>query len=132
MSEFKDKVVVETFTQLRKDFQKGDYTSLLAILVKTPVEILADFLNKEKSDNYPPKEEILVKFEGIDRFNRPIFKSLKTKSRYGSVDVLFNYDSTEKDVLRKVSEKDLLYFGNSFGCEPMGDSVENLIIMRNL
>lgn len=82
--------------------------------------------------NYPPKKEILIKFEGIDRFNRPIFKSLDTKSRYGSVDMLFNYNATEEEVLERISEKDLLWFGNSFGCEPMGDPCENLKIMRNL
>ena len=64
-------------------------------------------------------KEILIKFEGIDFWNRPIFKSLETKSRYGSVEILCDYNETEKKVLEKVNEDDLLYFGNSFGCEPM-------------
>ncbi len=71
-----------------------------------------------------------IKFEGIDRWNRPIFKSLETKSRYGSVDHLFNDDSTEDDVLAIITEKDLLFFGNNFGCEPMGDPTKNLKIVR--
>jgi len=76
-------------------------------------------------------KEILIKFEGIDYWNRPIFKSLETKSRYGSVDILFDYDETEKEVLKKVNEDDLLWFGNSFGCEPMGNQCKNLKIVRS-
>ena len=40
-----------------------------------------------------------VKFEGIDDFNRPIFKGIDSNQRFGSVDFLFGYESTEKEVL---------------------------------
>ena len=73
---------------------------------------------------------IEIKFEGLDFFGRPIFKSLKTESRYGSTDILFNDYVTEQEVLKKITEKDLCYFGNSFGCEPMGDFITNIKIKR--
>ncbi len=66
-----------------------------------------------------------VKFEGIDSFNRPIFKDVTSSNRFGSVDILFDYGATKEEVLKKVIEKDLLYFGNSFDCEPMGDPCIN-------
>ncbi len=65
-------------------------------------------------------KKITVKFEGIDSFNRPIFKGTNTKERFGSLDKLFDYDATEKTVLNEVDEIDLYYFGNFFGCEPIG------------
>ena len=61
-----------------------------------------------------------IKFVGIDSWNRPIFKNIKCESFYGSTDILFNYGDTEEKVLEKVSEKDITWFGNKFGCEPMG------------
>ena len=74
----------------------------------------------------------LVKFRGIDRFNRPCFKRVgdtkipEGKERapsyfYGCTHILFNRDAEEAEVLEKVSEKDLVFFGNTFGCEPDGD-----------
>ena len=37
-----------------------------------------------------------VRFEGIDDFNRPVFKSLDNRNRYGSTDELFSHDAKEK------------------------------------
>lgn len=72
-----------------------------------------------------------VKYVGIDSFNRPIFKSLEKKAFYGSTNKLFSYGATEQEVLEKVDENDLCYFGNSFGCEPWGTPAENLSIVRS-
>lgn len=67
-----------------------------------------------------------VEFEGIDSWNRPVFKAVnKTGTRwyrYGAVDVLFDKGATENEVLAKVTTADLTYFGFTFGCEPMGES----------
>jgi hypothetical protein len=74
-----------------------------------------------------------VKFYGIDRFNRPVFKSLdggKGKF-YGDVHNLFSYDATESEVLEKVTVDDLCYFGSRFDCEPYGTMVNNLEIIRS-
>jgi len=69
---------------------------------------------------------MLVKFCGIDSWNRPIFKG-ENGLYYGSVDILFSYESTEKEVLEKVTEEWLVYFGRKFGCEPMGTRPQRLL-----
>ena len=69
----------------------------------------------------------LIRFKGIDNWNRPIFKSLKYRNYFGSTDKLFGYSATEEEVLEQITEKDLTFFGNSFGCEPMGTPVEGTI-----
>jgi len=62
-----------------------------------------------------------VRFEGIDDFNRPVFKALDNRNRYGSTDELFSHDAKEKYVLRCMGEiKTLTYFGKRFNCEPNG------------
>lgn len=74
-----------------------------------------------------------VKFYGIDRFNRPVFKSTNTgKSKfYGDVHNLFSYEATEAEVLAKVTADDLCYFGSRFDCEPYGTPVDNLQIVKS-
>ena len=70
-----------------------------------------------------------IKFRGIDSWNRPVFKSLERKNFYGSVNKLFDMDATKEEVLKKVSEFDLCFFGNFFGCEPMGTPAEHIEIV---
>lgn len=72
-----------------------------------------------------------IQFYGIDRFNRPVFKSLdEGKSKYyGDVHNLFSYDAIEAEVLAKVTVDDLCYFGSRFDCEPYGTPVSNLEIV---
>ena len=72
-----------------------------------------------------------IKFECIDYFNRPVFKSVKNRNRFGSVDKLFSHGDTEADVLREVTEADLCFFGTSRNCEPMGTSAGNVEIITN-
>lgn len=72
-----------------------------------------------------------VMFVGIDSWNRPVFKSLdKQKHFYGSVHTLFDYEAKEEEVLAKITEDDLCYFGSRFDCEPYGSAVDNLVIER--
>lgn len=74
-----------------------------------------------------------IKFFGIDRFNRPVFKSLdKNRTFYGSVHKLFSYGDTEEEVLKQITEDDLCYFGSQFDCEPYGTPVDNLKIVRSI
>ena len=62
-----------------------------------------------------------VKFEGIDDWGRPVFKSLENKERYGLTDQLFSHGAKEEYVLRFLGEtKTLTYFGARFNCEPNG------------
>lgn len=70
-----------------------------------------------------------IQFEGIDSFNRPVFKSLCLRNRFGSVDKLFSLSATEQEVLKTVAETDLCFFGTSFGCEPMGTSADGIKIV---
>lgn len=73
-----------------------------------------------------------VQFYGIDRFNRPVFKSLdKQRHFYGDVHNLFSYEATEAEVLAKVTADDLCYFGSRFDCEPYGTPGDNLQIVRS-
>lgn len=74
--------------------------------------------------------KIIVEFEGIDDFNRPVFKPTYSNERFGSTDILFPYFATEHQVLEKVTEDDLCYFGNTFGCEPYGSAATNIEIKR--
>lgn len=70
-----------------------------------------------------------VWFVGIDGCNRPIFKD-KYGSCFGSLDKLFSHFAPENLILSEVIENDLTYFGNKFGCEPMGTEVEGLLIVK--
>lgn len=65
-------------------------------------------------------KNIIVKFEGIDSNNRPIFKDVNSCLRYGNTEELFPHWTDEKTVLKKVESESLSYFGDTFGCEPMG------------
>lgn len=89
---------------------------------------------KEATNNFKQNHlkdlPVQIKYEGVDSWNRPIFKSVRTKSRYGSTDILCDFADAEIDVLAKVKVEDLCYFGNSFGCEPMGDPAPNLEIVK--
>jgi len=76
-----------------------------------------------------------VIFEGIDSWNRPIFKDVsvtdgrKSCSRYSAVDILFDRDATAKEVLQQVGNDDLTYHGESFECEPWGSSCNVEIVV---
>ncbi len=75
---------------------------------------------------------IEIKFETIDRWNRPVFRNIKSKSRYGSLDKLFPFDESEDEVLKHVKAEDLCFFGNSYDCEPNGNKpIEPIKILRN-
>lgn len=72
-----------------------------------------------------------IKFVGIDYWNRPVFKSLDKRMQfYGSVHKLFPAGATETEVLEKVTEKDLCFFGNKFNCEPWGTPTGELKIIK--
>jgi hypothetical protein len=74
--------------------------------------------NKGKNDT-----TVKLKFRGIDSFNRPVFYS-KTHGFFGSTEVLFGASASESEVLEKISEKDLVWFGYSFDCEPLGTRIK--------
>jgi hypothetical protein len=70
-------------------------------------------------------EQVRLTFVGVDDWNRPVWKAPDHKAYYGSVNELFNWEATEDEVLKKVDTYGLCYFGDHFGCEPMGSSVSD-------
>ena len=71
---------------------------------------------------------IAVKFFGIDDWNRPVFKS--EYEFYGALNKLFDGQATEKEVLEKVTDEDLVWFGSEFNCEPIGQHAPWVKIIR--
>ncbi len=72
-----------------------------------------------------------ITFVGIDSWNRPIFRSIDfPRNFFGATDILFSFEADEAEVLSKISVKDLTYFGNKFGCEPMGTAASGLVIIK--
>ena len=69
--------------------------------------------------------ESFIKFEGVDSWNRPVFKDEQSNCRYGCLDKLFNEEATAQQVQEIVTVWDLVYFGNTFDCEPMGDPISS-------
>jgi len=67
--------------------------------------------------------QVRLIWAGVDNWNRPVWKAPDQKAYYGSVTELFNYDDDEATVLKKVDTFELCYFGDHFGCEPMGSSI---------
>ncbi|RLD59817.1 MAG: hypothetical protein DRI97_00010 [Bacteroidetes bacterium] len=68
-------------------------------------------------------EQVQLIFVGIDSWNRPVWKAPDQRAYFGSVNELFDYESTEEEVLKKVDTYGLCYMGDHFGCEPMGTDV---------
>jgi hypothetical protein len=62
---------------------------------------------------------IKVQFRGIDYMGRACFRS-KNGEYYGSTDIIFNQHDSEGYVRECVKAEDMVWLGNSFGCEPMG------------
>ena len=73
-------------------------------------------------------ETIDVQYENIDSWNRPIFREVGGSRRYGCGHILFPYQESESEVLKKVESKDLDYFGRHFDCEPEGTSCTVTIV----
>ena len=64
-----------------------------------------------------------LKFEGIDDWNRPVFKD-ENNNRFGNTDILFAWGTTGEEVLEKIDENMIYYFGSTFGCEPDGTKMK--------
>ena len=73
-----------------------------------------------------------VMFKGINRWDSPVFMNSNYKSRYGSLDILFKYGTSEEEVLERITADRLVFFGNCDDCDPMGtDPIEPLNIIRS-
>lgn len=98
-------------------------------------EVLVQSLLKNIETRKGPKVIVEIKFEGIDYWNRPIFKDTKSDIRYGDVNNLFSYHEVEENkdkwvqTLEKYKENPhfyLQYFGRTFDCEPNGGLPKNI------
>lgn len=76
---------------------------------------------------------IELKFRGVDRFDRPVYKDVNSSDHYGSVDCLFpdkrnfpNGTTQEINDFFRKNINELEYFGNHFGCEPNGGIPKNI------
>jgi hypothetical protein len=84
-----------------------------------------DKIKEQWAKDRKPEEKVKLKFMGIDNYNRPVWKDPKKRAYYGSVNRLFSYEAAEEEVLKEVDTFELCYFGNHFGCEPMGTELPN-------
>lgn len=80
--------------------------------------------------NSKGEKKIKLKFVGIDDFNRPVFKNIKSNSHYGSTNKLFDYSTNKTEIIDyfRSNINDLVYFGNKFNCEPDGSINKTLIL----
>lgn len=71
--------------------------------------------------------ELILKFKGIDEWNRPVFVD-ENKRFFGDTNHLFDYGTSKDDVLDFYKDMPLnsciCYFGQHFGCEPMGTKIK--------
>ena len=70
------------------------------------------------SDDKEELPVVDVEFEGIDSWNRPVFKSA-SGTRYGSTDMLYSFGEIDK-IREEMRGEHLQYFGRGFDCEPHG------------
>ena len=77
---------------------------------------------EKESKKMKTSKAVTVKFEGIDSFNRPVFKSIDGCRRYGSTDKLFSKDAKIEDIIKELTHEELVYFGERFDCEPLGSN----------
>lgn len=72
-------------------------------------------------------KELILKFKGIDDWNRPVFVDDNGRF-FGDTDNLFDYGASKNDVLDFYKDIPLnsciRYFGQHFGCEPMGTTIK--------
>ena len=75
-------------------------------------------------------KELKLQFKGIDDWNRPVF--VDDSGRYfGDTDHLFNYGTSKEEILDFYRDLPLneciRYFGQQFGCEPVGIKIKSEI-----
>ena len=72
----------------------------------------------------------LIKFKTIDAWNRPIFEVVNKNYYLSDVDNLFDFGTTEKEIIDfykdKILNKYLTYHGKKVDSEPNGGSMEHL------
>lgn len=123
----------------RVGLAKDDYKAIVSIgaggyLRKDRREAFEAMFERQANERKEARrlmKTIKIKYAGIDSWNRPVFKALEAPARFfGSVTQLFDDGANEAEVLAKIIEDDLVYFGDYFGCEPMGSASGNIEIVK--
>jgi hypothetical protein len=67
------------------------------------------------------KRIIEIKFRGVDRWDRPVFKQVDKNIYFGSVNTLMP-NKTKEEIITYFEDnlQELEFFGDSFDCEPHG------------
>lgn len=81
--------------------------------------------------------EIHLKFVGIDDWSRPVYRNIHNMHQFfGDVNNLFpdkkiapNNTVKEINIFYRHNLENLCYFGNYFGCEPMGTTPTRKLII---
>ena len=99
-------------------YRRGTFTKNM---VNVPLLIFKQLKKTDMKDSR-------LKFKGIDDWNRPVF--MDDNGRYfGDTDHLFDYTASKDDVLNFYRNMPLnnciCYFGQQFGCEPMGIEIKS-------
>ena len=71
--------------------------------------------------------DLILKFRGIDDYNRPVFVDKENKKFYGSVNRLFSGGETFENVIKQLKPSDIIFFGHKFNCEPEGGNIRGYI-----
>lgn len=88
-------------------------------------------MTKNVSENLT-EDVTTIQFCGVDCWSRPYFMAIGKKGYYGSVDILFDDDATEGEVLRDLKEDDIVFLYNSPDDDPEGTKpVKPVRILRN-
>ena len=77
--------------------------------------------------------DLILKFRGIDDYNRPVFVDKENNNFYGSTCRLFSGGETFENVIKQLEHSDLVFFGNKFNCEPEGGNIiegVNIILIK--
>lgn len=68
-------------------------------------------------------EPRILKFWCIDFWNRPVFRD-DNGNLFGNMDVLFDYGATGEEVLEKIDENMIYYFGREIDDDPDGTKID--------
>lgn len=76
-------------------------------------------------------KKVQVFFAGVDYWSRPVFKDIYRKRYYCDVFHLVNGNIKEDEILgyyKEVGTKGIIFKGNDFDSEPMGDQADVEIV----
>lgn len=86
------------------------------------VDAFFDAIIKAKADYKASRTATKrLTFVGVDSWNRPVWRH--RNQYFGSVHKLFSSHANEAEIRQQIDITDLCYFGNGFGCEPLGTPV---------